>query len=1421
MSNSLQINGAQSEKRVKATPLYVGRNTTGLWTNRSPLRDANTSRISEKYYGPSGDAMIAGSNVEVTNRLTLTRRPGNPQYDGTNTYTDILAFDEFRYSKSLSDIWGTATEQIDTMVDTATALYANNNGTSTEVLAKSTGAGQSFMQEVGTQLYFGDGIDQKKWNQSLFVRNIANDSSGLNVDAYPFMNTDLIDPNGNIQQMIGCLIATISTVKIADNVLTVTLDAQLGDNTQFPGMFDIPGDVSPIIDTGTQFVLWGFQGTAAAFLNGATITLSAPTTAGGVTLIADFTAPTLAPTSVEGKGYLQIASGLICGTPNALTGAGTITAIMPSTLVGLTTGTAVPTWGTTVPAASNSFCGSLTIDGDIIWYNRGIPTQNWGIVAPTIAPKYVANSSIAGYVEDTYFSPASIVQDGAGYLWQISTPGELSTSATPPFTASPSTATRVAVEEIAIVSATSKITVTIEAQGSPFTAGDVVSLQGMNPSSFLDGVQLTVLASPAPTDTTFVATFAYPTDLIQVQTAGTLLHGGTIVADGAAYWTCIQTSTLTNAWVADQHYVSGTYIVAPNGAGGEPAYWLLRTNQASGTGQPTVNVSNANPPVMYGYPRTLPQTPNTENFALTSVSPSGAIDTITYAASPTPNSNQMSGSLLFNYYHLDNAYLYNTPVTGNVFQGTAFEVSEYTDSWQYCAWFPLTIPSAGQYTFSMAHNSGGFYAFEPTNAAGGTATKNSGAFVTAFGQNATALKAYPTPCGTNNLVGYPSTITTDVSTWTFSAPGVYFVEIDWLAASAGTNTMNFTCNAVNIGVEPTVSGTTPLGSPGVYQAPIWVPFATSPTAATWNPAESEIYFAQTATDSGGQYTWNNIGPVSTFTRQPGIYYTLPGQAIVDTFSDEQGAYATGVSGTTTPPWSTTPNAITLDPNVPLSWINEGPVPTTATAAGKITATSKTGWTWALALVNTLDNTVSNIGPVSISSGPLTNAAPTFAPGSGLIASAIDPQADYVAIYRTTDGFTTELLIPGFGNTIYTVPLSQYMLNGYIDTTPDIGLDTQAEAAQAFENTPPLPGAINLTYYLNRLWYSIGNTVFWTSGPDDPMGNGLNGFGPNNYDKMPALVKRLVPTAIGMLVFTVSDTHVIPINSSDQIQASQPFMPGVGLSSYNALDTHGPTIGFFTTDSQFLVLSPGVSASHESVPIADQLAMRTGTPGQDWYPQNVYVAHYVSGQDMGWFLADGTNGWYRLITTPTPETPGPLWSPFATLANTGRCGAIKSVETSPGVHHLLVGPRGSDVHILNRDVLSSTDGGAAGEYTEGTPYPAYAVYGSYVLAQPGQVANILFVTLKSVKTGSPAVLGLLIDDGLPYYKGSFEILKNWVNDPPELKVSRTWYSQRFYLSDMPTESAAVTDLQIMIQWPAEAAINELQTFAIFGSYVQEG
>ena len=189
MPNTLQANGAQSLKPVRSAPIYTGRYFNGLYTNRSPLRDARTTRTQEKFYGPDGDAMIAGSNVEVTNRLTLSRRPGNPVYDTVNTWNNILSFDEFRISKALSDIFGTTTEQIDVMVSEGPAGVANASlsainsafqkqagdpGSSPAVWeSNSPSAGQSYGKQVANQWYFGDGVDNKKWSQSLFQRTAA------------------------------------------------------------------------------------------------------------------------------------------------------------------------------------------------------------------------------------------------------------------------------------------------------------------------------------------------------------------------------------------------------------------------------------------------------------------------------------------------------------------------------------------------------------------------------------------------------------------------------------------------------------------------------------------------------------------------------------------------------------------------------------------------------------------------------------------------------------------------------------------------------------------------------------------------------------------------------------------------------------------------------------------------------------------------------------------------------------------------------------------------------------------------------------------------------------------------------------------------------------------------------------------------
>src|SRR5215475_8287360 len=95
--------GGQPQKPPKYAPIYQGSFFNGINTNRSPLRAASANHIYQKFYGDtSADALIAGSNVEVSNRLTLIRRPGNPIYDNTvgHTFNHIGAFDDFRVNKA-------------------------------------------------------------------------------------------------------------------------------------------------------------------------------------------------------------------------------------------------------------------------------------------------------------------------------------------------------------------------------------------------------------------------------------------------------------------------------------------------------------------------------------------------------------------------------------------------------------------------------------------------------------------------------------------------------------------------------------------------------------------------------------------------------------------------------------------------------------------------------------------------------------------------------------------------------------------------------------------------------------------------------------------------------------------------------------------------------------------------------------------------------------------------------------------------------------------------------------------------------------------------------------------------------------------------------------------------------------------------
>ena len=161
--------------------------------------------------------------------------------------------------------------------------------------------------------------------------------------------------------------------------------------------------------------------------------------------------------------------------------------------------------------------------------------------------------------------------------------------------------------------------------------------------------------------------------------------------------------------------------------------------------------------------------------------------------------------------------------------------------------------------------------------------------------------------------------------------------------------------------------------------------------------------------------------------------------------------------------------------------------------------------------------------------------------------------------------------------------------------------------------------------------------------------------------------------------------------------------------------------------------------------------------------------------------------------------------------------IPGTRFAAGVHNLLLGNTANN-RIYNRSISATTDGGSTG--SNGSTYSAYGVIGSIVLAQPGQVAAISFMTTDSVNVGTPLTLGVITDEALPYYTGAFDTLKHWVNDPPNLPASKSILGQRFYMSDDENVVSYCRHLQVLFQWQPESAPNELQTLTIFGKYEVE-
>ena len=151
MPSAFDAVGAQEKNPSRGKPIHIARMETGLFTNRSPIHDPAAFVIS-KFYGGYVDALIDGSNMEVSNALTLIRRPGLSEWSSVTVPDQVNWFYD----------WRTLDCGVKVVVDTTTSTYLQTATTQTQIFTKSAGAGQGYYQGVADTLYYGDGIDLQK-----------------------------------------------------------------------------------------------------------------------------------------------------------------------------------------------------------------------------------------------------------------------------------------------------------------------------------------------------------------------------------------------------------------------------------------------------------------------------------------------------------------------------------------------------------------------------------------------------------------------------------------------------------------------------------------------------------------------------------------------------------------------------------------------------------------------------------------------------------------------------------------------------------------------------------------------------------------------------------------------------------------------------------------------------------------------------------------------------------------------------------------------------------------------------------------------------------------------------------------------------------------------------------------------------------
>lgn len=321
---------------------------SGLVTNRSPLIGSTAPRMMEKFYGSAGDLMITGSNVEISSRFTLMRRPGNSVYNSATT--GVNSFYEFRLQNGTLKV----------MADTTTAVRDVTAPINSTLFTKNGSAGQTYFQSVLNTLFMGDGAEQKKWAYT--TNTWAAGTSYTPALAYSIGNIvqpgfTLIDSNGNLQ-----VLTTAGTSGGVQPTWASSYGTTTTDNTAVWTCY------------GSPLQTWGIVAPSTA---PSPVNASLPNPPDPLWLANTFYAPT-AISLVDTNNNIQ-----------TLTTAGT-------------TGGVQPTW--------NAALNGTTADNTAVWTNKG--TANWQSAHAYAAGDVVAVTYTVNDIEIPTFDDTLLTRSG-------------------------------------------------------------------------------------------------------------------------------------------------------------------------------------------------------------------------------------------------------------------------------------------------------------------------------------------------------------------------------------------------------------------------------------------------------------------------------------------------------------------------------------------------------------------------------------------------------------------------------------------------------------------------------------------------------------------------------------------------------------------------------------------------------------------------------------------------------------------------------------------------------------------------------------------------------------------------------------------------------------------------------------------------